>query len=56
MEEYEGPTYQTLLDQQEAADVANAEILLQQAEIQATQSDQDEVLAEILLNTMTEVL
>lgn len=56
MEEYEGPTYQTLLDQQEAADVANAEILLQQTEIQATQSDQDEVLAEILLNTMTEVL
>lgn len=56
MEEYESPTYQTLLDRQESADVANAEMLLQQAEIQATQADQDEVLAEILLNTMTEVL
>ena len=36
-------------------DLANAEIMLQQAEIQATQSDQDEVLAEILLNTAKEV-
>ena len=55
VEELASPTYQALLDQQEAADIVNAEVLLQQAEIQATQADQDEVLAEILLNTMTEV-
>lgn len=52
MEEYDAPTYQAILDQQEQMDLANAEAMLQQAEIQATQAAQDEVLAEILLNTM----
>ena len=55
VDEINSPTYQAIQSQQEEMDLANAEIMLQQAEIQATQSDQDEVLAEILLNTAREV-
>lgn len=53
-EEYSSPTYTALLEQNEALDVANAMIMLSQAGIEATQADQDETLAMILLNTEKE--
>lgn len=51
-EEYESPVYMAIAEQQEGMDEANAEILLQQMQIQETQASQDDVLAEILLNIM----
>lgn len=53
-EEYNSPTYAALLEQNEALDAANAMIMLSQAGIEATQADQDETLAMILLNTEKE--
>lgn len=52
VEETNSPTYQAIMAQQEGMDEANAEILLQQMQIQETQASQDDVLAEILLNIM----
>lgn len=51
-EGYESPVYKAIAEQQEGMDEANAEILLQQMQIQETQASQDDVLAEILLNIM----
>lgn len=42
--------YTDLKERIESLDAANADILLTQAEIQAMQADQDDVLADILLN------
>lgn len=52
MEEYESPTYKALADQQDAIDAANAEILMNQIDIETTQAEQDATLSEILLNIL----
>lgn len=54
-EEYSSPTYQVILEQNEALDDANAMLLLSQANIEEAQASQDETLAMILLNTEKEV-
>ena len=45
--------YQALMAQSEEMESANAMLMLSQANIEATQSDQDETLAIILENTLT---
>lgn len=52
MEEYDSPTYKTLIEQMELMDDANAQLMLSQTKIEVTQTDQDETLALILENTM----
>ena len=52
-EEYNSATYQALMEQNEALDAANAMTMLSQADIAATQADQDDTLALILENTTT---
>ena len=42
--------YQSLAERMDSLDEANASILLEQAEIQEAQSEQDSTLADILLN------
>lgn len=51
-EEYSTPIYEAILSQQEAIDDANAMIMLSQADIAATQANQDDTLALILENNM----
>lgn len=53
LDAYDSPAYQATVDQADANDAANAEMLLEQLQIAEVQSQQDEVLAEILLNTMS---
>ena len=52
-EEYvsmQSAVYQSLAERMDSLDEANASILLEQAEIQEAQSEQDSTLADILLN------
>lgn len=53
LDSYDSPAYQATVDQADANDAANAEMLLEQLQIAEAQAQQDEVLAEILLNTMS---
>lgn len=45
--------YQALMTQSQLMDEANAQLMLSQADIAATQADQDDTLALILENTTT---
>lgn len=51
MEEYDSPTYKTLLEQMEIIEAHNAELMLSQVSIEVAQADQDETLSLILENT-----
>lgn len=53
-EEYNTPTYEAIIAQQEAIDDANAMIMLSQAKIEDTNAEQDDTLGLILLNTEKE--
>lgn len=50
--EINSPTYQAIQAQQDAIDAANAEILMNQIDIETTQAEQDATLSEILLNIL----